>query len=104
MGLDFDPDPPAGEWSQVAGGADPHGASYASNGYVVTFEEKGGADHTLVEFKLRQDSREPFVVNQFTLGARAPAVDLEKSWTPWSLGFVIELVGLSHSPMPGRTA
>ena len=93
--LDFDLDPAAGQWSRVA-----DGPTYTSNGYAVTFEERREADHTLVEFRLSRDSGEPFVVKQYTLEANAPAVDLEKIWTPWGIGFVIELVGLSRSPMP----
>ena len=33
VSLDFELDPPAGEWSRVAGGRRPDGGTYASNGY-----------------------------------------------------------------------
>ena len=100
VSLEFDLDPPAGEWSRVAGAEGEIGGTYASNGYSATFEETGGGDHTLVEFKLRRDSGEQFIVNQYTLEARTTAVDLEKIWTPFGIGFVIEFVGLSRNPMP----
>ena len=100
VSLEFDLDPPAGEWSRVAGAEGEIGGTYASNGYSATFEETGGGDHTLVEFKLRRDSGEQFVVIQYKLEARTTAVDLEKIWTPFGIGFVIEFVGLSRNPMP----
>ena len=80
--LEFNLDPPVGEWNLALGDEGSSSATYEGSGYILELEEKRESDYVAVVFNLRRGDGEHFTVKRYTLSARSNIGDLHRIWMP----------------------